>query len=461
MTAEDRQLIKKIILLTIPAAIDFGLQSAANYADYIMVGRLGQNASAAIGLTTEVSFLFRGVLTALGIGFVSYISVAIGKKECRESKRTAAQAFYVASAAGMLLLIIGVSISDYLPVWLGADESIQKLASGYFRINYFGMLGSAFNMIFGSVLKGNGNMKTPLYVNIVMNVINIFLNFWLIFESREITLAGNSIFVWGAGLGVDGAAWGTAIANTIGGIFMVAAVCRQGNLLPEKAEYRFESEINRKIFRIAFPAFLCRIITSMGRIIFVAFVTRLGTTAFAAHTITFTAESMFYMPVVGAQSAVTILAGNIHGEGNRNKLNRLVRFSCILIGVIMLGVGGLMIFTAPTVLSFFTHDQEVIQIGKVLFCIVAVNEPIFGISVVMEGIFNGMGNTKHTFRVSAVSLWIVRVFGTYLTTYIFHMGVYGAWICMVLENTVRGIVLLISYYKGRMKNTCQVFLEKA
>lgn len=77
MQETDREILKKIIFLTIPSAIDFALQSVANYADYIMVGRLGQNASASIGLTTEVFFLFCGLFMALGVGIVSGLLLLI------------------------------------------------------------------------------------------------------------------------------------------------------------------------------------------------------------------------------------------------------------------------------------------------------------------------------------------------------------------------------------------------
>lgn len=439
MEAEKRQLLHEIIRLTIPAAIDFALQSAANYADYIMVGSLGHNVSAAIGLTTEVNFLIRGVLTALGVGIVSMIAVSEGRNEKDNSRKIALQSLNIAIAAGVILFAAAMAVSPYLPYWLGADEATGALAGGYFRITYYGIIGASFNMMFGSVLKGYGDMKTPMYVNVGMNVLNIILNGVLIFD--------HCIFIKGTGLGINGAAWATAISGTAGGILMTYMAFRKcchvhnvKELLPNKA-------IVCKILLIAIPVFLCRVVTSTGRILFTTFITGLGTLVFAAHSIAFTAESLFYMPVVGAQAAVTTLAGNIKGEGNPQKLKMLAWLAGISIASFMFLVGISMIVLARPVLNFFSSDAAVVDIGVRLFSIVAVNEPIFGISVVMEGIFQGIGDTRKPFIISAVSLWSVRVAGTWYAIHLLGAGVYGAWVCMVLENTVRGLVLIIAFCK--------------
>lgn len=445
MQTEKQELLGKIIRLTIPAAIDFGLQSAANYADYIMVGRLGQSVSAAIGLTTEVNFLMRGLLTALGIGLVSEIAISEGRRERESSRKISLQALCMSAISGFLLFAIATAISPFLPYWLGADKVTGALCSDYFRITSMGITGSAFNMLFGSVLKGYGDMKTPMYVNVGMNILNILLNGVLIFD--------RCFFIRGAGLGLNGAAYATAIANTAGGILMTGMAFRKYCRTRDFRELLPDTAILQRIMLVAVPVFLCRVTTSAGRILFTTFVTGLGTVAFAAHSIAFTAESMFYMPVVGAQAAVTTLAGNVKGEGEQKKLRQLAALSSIAIGGFMFLVGICMGVTARPVLSFFSSDAEVIEIGVRLFDIVAVNEPIFGISVVMEGIFDGIGDTRRTFIISALSLWTVRVAGTWWAVHVSGAGVYGAWVCMVLENTARGLALLISFYKTQVRQT--------
>ncbi len=446
MDKESIQIGRRLVALTIPSMIDYALQSAVGYADYIMVGKLGENASAAIGLTTEVSFLLRGVLMSVGVGIISFIAIAMGRGKKEEGIKATIQAFHLSLLLGILLMCVAICISPFLPGWMGADKYIRKMASDYFKISYYGMLGMSFNILLGSALKGAGNMKTPMYVNVGMNLLNICFNVLFIYESRLIEIGKIHFYLWGAGMGINGAALATSCANLIGGICMIAAVWKNAMLSPRGREKKWDVFVLKKIFLVAYPVFLCRMVTSTGRIVFSSFVARLSTISFAAHSITFTAESAFYMPVIGAQSAVTTMSGNITGEKNQTKLNLLTKVSCTFIGVVMFLVALFMLCFARNVLSFFTSNEEVIALGRILFCIVAVNEPMFAISVVMEGIFNGMGDTKRTFFVSAMTLWLVRVLGTWIAIYFFHAGVIGAWICMALENATRGMVLVVTYF---------------
>jgi len=445
----DKKLVHMLITLTIPALIDYALQSAVMYADYIMVGKLGSNASATIGLTVEVNFLLKGAMMAVGIGMVSYISISMGQKLYDNVRKASIQAFFLAGMVGIILFIIAMIISPFLPVWLGAEEALRPDASAYFRIIYIPVVFNALNIILGSVLKGVGDMKTPMYVNVIMNILNIAINFFLIYDSRPITVGGLHLNLWGAGFGVKGAAIGTALASVIGGILMVIGVYRNSWVSPRGEKFRLDKAIIRRCITIALPVFLCRVTTSFGRVVFTAFVTGLGTITFAAHTIAFTIESAFYMPVVGAQTAVITLAGNSKGEGNKKKLNQLTIYSCAITAGIMFAVGILMILVAKPAMSIFTSDPTVIHIGARLLFIVAINEPIFGISIIMEGIFNGTGDTRSPFLISTATLWIVRVFGTWIAVYVLGTGIYGAWICMILENATRSIALMIRYYLKR------------
>ncbi|MDR1914317.1 MAG: MATE family efflux transporter [Clostridiales bacterium] len=445
MSIERKVMLRTLIALSIPACIDFMLQSALSYADYIMVGKLGSNASAAVGLTQEVNYLLRGVLMAAGIGVVSYISVSMGKRQYKDVKRASIQSFYMSAVMGLILLAVSFVSSPFLPEWMGADETIRADASSYFRIIYLPVVFISLNMILGSALKGVGDMKTPMYVNAFMNILNIALNFLLIYNSRTIAVAGLRLDVWGAGLGVKGSAMGTAIASVVGGVLMIIGVYRNPLVSPIGERFTVNMKIIKRCIVTAIPVLLCRITTSLGRVVFTAFITGLGTLTLAAHTITFTAESAFYMAVVGAQTAVTTLAGNYKGERNKQKLNQLTISSCALIASLMFVVGIIMIAVAKPVISFFTADADVIYIGTRLFYIIAVNEAIFGVSMVMEGIFNGTGDTKSPFIVSIATLWIVRVLGTWIVINVLGLGIYGAWICMVSENAVRGIALLIRY----------------
>lgn len=449
MQVTNKKLVHSLITLTIPALIDYALQSAVIYADYIMVGKLGSDASATIGLTEEVNFLLKGAIMAFGIAVVSYISISMGHKHYTNVKKASIQAFFLACFIGVIVFVLAMIISPQLPVWLGADKAIRLDASAYFRIIYLPVVFNSLNIILGSVLKGVGDMKTPMLVNVVMNVLNIIFNYFLIYDSRLIIVGGLHIHIWRAGFGVKGAAIGTALASVIGGILMIIGVYRNSLVSPKGERLLIDKTICKRCITIAVPILLCRVTTSFGRVIFTAFVTGLGTITFAAHTIAFTVESAFYMPIFGAESAVITLAGNSMGEKNKQKLTQLAIYSSAIIGSLMFVIGMLMVLVAHPVVSIFSTNAEVIHVSTILIQIVAINEPVFSIAIILEGIFNGIGDTHIPFIISTATLWLVRVLGTWIAIYVLGLGVYGAWICMVLDNGIRSIALVIAYYFRR------------
>lgn len=129
------------------------------------------------------------------IGIIFYIAIAMGKGEKENGRKACVQSFLLSFLLGMILMGIAIGISPFLPKWMGADQSIRKIASDYFKISYYGMIGMSFNILLGSVLKGAGNMKTPMYVNVGMNLLNICFNLLFIYESRVIEIGGIHILL--------------------------------------------------------------------------------------------------------------------------------------------------------------------------------------------------------------------------------------------------------------------------
>lgn len=438
---------QSILLLTWPAIIEYALQIMVTYVDYIMVGRLGVRASATVGLNTEVNFLVKGVNIAIGIGILVYISGHIGAGDFIKAKKGAMQGLLLAIILGAAEFIVMMAICPVLPGWLGAGNAIKADAVQYFTIIYIPVLFIAVNSIAGSILKAAGDMKTPMYVNLFINIIHIIINFLLIYPSDTYSVFNHPIHIIGAGMGIRGAATATAIVSVIGGIMMFAGVYKNPTISPGRFTYRLDKDIMKKFWLIGIPLIICRAMSSFGRLIFTVLVTGLGTIIFGAHTIAFTAESAFYIPVIGFQTAVTTLAGNTLGRENKKELDIITKETVKMASVIMVFMGILLFVFSDLVMHLFTNDERVIEIGSRLLKIVAVNEPLFAAAIVLEGVFNGIGKTKTTLRISMMSLWIVRVAGTLLCLKVFNLGIYSAWICMIADNAVHCLLLACCYYK--------------
>lgn len=450
MYQDNKRLLKNIVSLAVPSILEYTLQVLVSYVDYIMVGKLGTEASATIGLTTEVSFLIKGGVNAVGIGALSNISYLIGAKRMENVKVTVVQAYYLAIVVGMISCMVSLVISPYLPIWLGADSVIHEKSSKYFAIVSTPFVFFSINAIFGHVLKATGDMKTPLYVNSFMNVSNIVLNFFLIYDSRTITILGKLFVVWGANLGVIGAGVATAISTVVGGILMIFGVYKNKVVSPKNVKRSLNLDIIRRLVKVGIPVLLTRLTSSSGRVLFTGLVARLGMVSYTAHTLSFTAESFFYIPCVGMMSAVATLSGNAKGENSLKKLNSLTVFTSTIASSVMLLMSLILFIFAKDIISIFTEDVEVISIATSLLRIVSINEPIFAVSIVLESVFNGIGDTKSPFMASTITLWVFRVLGTYMCIYVLGFGIKSAWVCMIFDNIARCLILLIFYvYKNK------------
>lgn len=246
---------------------------------------------------------------------------------------------------------------------MGAAPEIQRNASLYFAIICLPMVFRASTIILGSVLRATGDMKTPMKVNLIINIVNVALNFLLIYENRTISLGNFSFHIYGAGKGVVGSAIATAIAYCVSGTLMFIALYRNKLVSPKGEKLRLDIRIMKRCIKIGFPVTLERVATSLGQVVFSSLVTRLGTIALAAHSIAITAEQAFYIPGYGMQSSASTLAGHALGEKSERKLHH-VSVTIIQMAVVIMTLTGAILFIFPdTMMSIFTQNPTVIKSG--------------------------------------------------------------------------------------------------
>lgn len=437
-----------IVTLAWPTLLEQMLQTLVQYIDAAMVGRIGADATATVGMSTSVTWLVNGPLFAMGIGFMAFISRCMGAKSYKDVKRASVQSVLVTMVAGVVVGVLTLLISPVLPVWMGVEEKIRHDASLYFAIICLPMLFRSVIIIFGAVLRAVGDTKTPMLVNVCMNIVNIILNYIIIYDTRMIQIAGKNVKMFGFGYGAVGAGIGTAVSFVVGGILMTIALYKNFYVSPKGCKIRPERTILAPCIRVGLPVAMERMATCLGHVVFASLVTGLGTVAFAAHSIALTVEQAFYIPGYGMQTASATLAGNAIGANDQRRLQALTRMLITMILVVMTASGALLFLFAPQLLSIFTKEHEVIALGTVVLRMVAVSEPMFGVLVILEGIFNGVGDTVKPFYYALFSMWGVRVFLTFLCVHVFHLGLYAVWGCMIANNVCLGSLFIIRYFRG-------------
>lgn len=446
-TALHWELAAPILSLALPTMLEQFLATAVQYIDTAMVGTLGTHATAAVGATATVNWLINGTVSAIGVGFLSYISKACGAGDRDRAKRAAAQAVLVTLIVGIGFTALALALSTRVPVWMRADPSIQELASQYFFVMYIPMLARSAILLFGNLFRAVGDSKTPMRVGLMVNLINVAGNLLLIYPTR----VWHGLTLYGAGWGVVGAAAASAAAYFVGGIVITVALWRNPRISPRGFSLKPESAILRPCLQVALPNALQRFATSLGYVAFAAMVNALGETATAAHTIANTVESAFYVPGYGMQMAAATLAGNALGAGEHKKINHLAGMLLTLEVVMMVVSGGLLFLFAPNMMGLFSADAAVIALGAVVLRMVAVSEPFYGVSIILEGMMQGMGQTMLPFVIGVTGMWGVRIVGTFLCTQIFGMGLISAWACMIAHNLLIFVLLTACYRTGRWK----------
>ncbi len=442
-------MVKTVFRLSVPAIMAQITSTAMQYIDSAMVGSLGAEASASIGLVSTTTWLINGLCIAAATGFSVQVAQLVGGGRDEDARSVFRQSLIIAVCIGLVLAGAAVSISGYLPSWLGGAEEIRLDASRYFFIYACALPFSQLRQLSGGMLQSCGDMKTPSILNIMLCVFDIIFNSIFIFPSREIVVGALTFTIPGAGLGVSGAALGTALAEVCTASLMLAAACLRSPKLAFKhgGKWKIRLHCIKTAMKISIPAAFEHAVMCGAYIASTRIVAPLGTVSVAANSLAVTAESFCYMPGYGISAAATTLVGQSIGAGRQDLAKRFARTSVILGIVIMSCTGAIMFCAAPWMFSLLTPSEEVRSLGANLLRIESFAEPLYAASIVCAGALRGAGDALVPSLLNLASMWGVRISSSILL--VPHFGLYGVWFAMAGELCFRGIVFLIRLLRGK------------
>ena len=444
------QQLRLTVQLSIPAVIAQLSSIVMQYIDASMVGSLGAEASASIGLVSTTTWLFWGLCVAAATGFSVQVAHKIGAGDMQGARAVLRQSLTSTLVFSLLLSTLGATISGSLPGWLGGDISIRRDASLYFCIFSFFLPALQMNFLAGGMLRCSGNMHAPSVAGVAMCILDVIFNFFLIFPSREWNIAGVSFTIPGAGLGVGGAALGTAAAEAVvAGILLWYLWTRSDELklTGERGSFRPQVATLQKALHIGFPMGLEHIVICGAQIMTTVIVAPLGVFAIAANSFAITAESLCYMPGYGIADAATTLVGQSIGAG-RWKLARSFAHITVFMGMAVMGLMGILMYIfAPQIIGLMTPVEEIRQLGVMALRIEAFAEPMFAASIVAYGVFIGAADTLVPCLMNFFSIWAVRLSLAALLAP--SLGLKGVWIAMCVELCFRGAIFLVRLKRER------------
>ncbi|MEE1308716.1 MAG: MATE family efflux transporter [Bacteroidaceae bacterium] len=434
--------IKLTALLSFPSMMAQLVHIMMQYIDASMVGSLGAQASASIGLVSTTIWLFGSLCSAASVGFYVQVAHKIGAGDFGGARQVLRESFLSCILFSFLLCGIGVGISNHLPHWLGGGDDICGDASTYFMYFSLCLPFSMLNSLCSGMLRCSGNIHTPSILNVLMCLLDVLFNWLLIFPTC--TLFG--ITFPGADLGVTGAVLGTALAYIICSLLMCySTVVRSKELSLRQDCGTFIPQLRtlREGLHIAAPIAVEHIVLCGAQIVSTVIVAPLGTIAIAANSFGITVEALCYMPGYGMSDAATTLVGQSLGAGRRYLARSFGRIT-LGMGIAFMTLMAIVMYTAsPALLSIMTPDVAVQQLTVEILRIEAFAEPMFAASIVCYGIFVGARDTLIPCTMNLTCIWLLRIIPAALLAS--HMGLQGVWIAMAVELTFRGIIFLIRF----------------
>ena len=445
--------LRTIFRLSWPTILEQLLISMISYVDSAMVGAMGAAATASIAVVSSSLWLIGGFMSATGVGFTYLVAHSVGAGDRETCTASVQQAALCVLGLGLLLTLVVESVSAYLPHWLGADPEVIPQSVRYLRIVGGALTFQCAMAVFSAVTRGAGDTRTPMLVNLGANLLNVVGNFLLIYPARTVTLLGREVFLWGAGLGVTGAAIATVTAQVLAGLILFLSLFyTRMPIRISSLTLRPRPDLLRKAFKVGFPTALERSFLSLGQIAMTAIVTALGTASLAAHHLAITAEGIAYLPAWGFSTTNTTLVGQSLGARDRERARTFSRLTC-RVGCLFLLAGSAALFLlAEPLMRLLTVDEEVIRLGRDVLRIVSFAEPFYGIYLMLSGVFYGAGDSRFPFVVSSVGMWGIRIGLSWLLARPLGMGIQGAWIGMAVDLIARGIACVIHYYREKWLN---------
>ncbi|MBC8528377.1 MATE family efflux transporter [Christensenellaceae bacterium NSJ-44] len=419
---------RELLHIALPSVAEMLMVSLVGSIDTMMVGRLGPEAIAAVGLTTQPRMLLLAVFMALNTGVTAIVARRKGEGRREQAQLTLRNASVLILIIAAILMIPSIWAAQPLMLLAGAQADTLADATVYFQILALVLPINALTMAICAAQRGIGNTRITMVVNIVANLVNVVFNFFLI--------EGN----WGfPRLGVAGAAIATAIGFTVGLVLSILSIAHRDSFLHLKlrASWRLHPDILRSIVNVGGNAALEQVAMRIGFFVFARIVADLGTIAFATHQICMQFLNITFTFADGIGVAGTSLVGQYLGKKRPDLSVVFGKISQRIAMIVSLALLSVLIILREPLVAIFNTDPEILALGSQIMIVVALFQPFQTSSVVISGCLRGAGDTRYVARIMLMCVTGIRPLASVLMVYVFHAGLLGAWLSSLLDMSIR------------------------
>ncbi len=434
---------RTILRLAMPAVVENLLQTVVFFADTLMIGWLRDpTALAAAGLAGTLLYLLHTLFNALAVSGAALVAQAWGARRPERAREFGGQALLLSGLLSLATMAVFLPLAPTYLRWMGAEPDVVAAGSRYIRIILAASLLGWPMQVANGIMRGAGDTRTPMWNTLAMNAWNI---------------AANGVLIFGLGgfpaLGLDGAAWGSMTARSLGGILALRALLRGHTRLslPWRAVACWRPPILRTLVHLAIPTGIEGAVAQSGYLVFTRLVASLGTVSLAAHQIALRVESLSYMPSWGLAVAATTLVGQALGARDPDLAERALRrtllFSLAFNGLLSLGF---LAFARPLV-SLFGSTPEVLALAAMALAIAAAEMPALGLEMILAGGLRGAGDTRSPMVVTLVGVLFLRIAVVYLLAIQMGWGLAGVWWGTAIDWNARALLMWILFRRGRWR----------
>ncbi|MBJ6725754.1 MATE family efflux transporter [Geomonas sp. Red875] len=420
-----------------PVLLSSLFQRLVSIVDIFMVGGLGAAAIAATGLGQLLIFVVMTVFWGLATGTTVVIAHLWGAGAHLAARRAAFAACLACAAMAIVATVAGMQFGTEIARLIGAQTDVLTYASQYIKLVFLYFIFTAGLNILSAIMQGTGNTRTPMEGVILVNILHVVIAYPLIY--------GHFGF---PRMGVAGAAYAINISEMVGFLYLLVQAIRMKYLKFGKPDL----QLFRKIWRVGYPVALERVAQQSGQLFYSKFIIGYGTSAYAAHQIGLSIESLSFMPGAGMGIAAATLMGQALGARKINRA-RISHTEALRLAILVMGLMALLFLFLPhQLISLFTQDPDVIEKGSMFLRLVAFAQVPLALSFVYAGSLRGTGDTHFVFLVTLAAMWGIRVLLSYIAAVPLHLSLYMVWGAFVVDWFFRAFVFGWRYRRLDLNN---------
>jgi putative MATE family efflux protein len=417
------------------------MQTFVRWADIKMVGDIGVEAVAGVAAGGQIYWMIQAATMALTTGLVALVARAMGSNDPRLANDTLKQTLIMGTAFGLFAWVVMLPLRSSALGILGIEETVIGFGSDYLFWLIAANVPFAITFIFAAALRAAGDSRTPLYLGLGANAINIFFNWVLIYGN----LGAPALGVQGAGM-ASGIAM---IAQMI--IFFILWSRRSLIVKPETLRIRFDPALMKRILKIGYPATIEAAFFQVGILSFMGLMSLYGTSTFTAYQIGVQILAAAFLPGHGFAMAAATVVGQHLGAGNPLLAARSGWRSTGMAIAFMAGLGAVLILFAEPFARWFVDDDEVVRLTVDFIWILGIAQPLMAIEFTMGGALRGAGDTRYPMFVIFTGLFLFRVLPAMILVHFFEAPIQLVWAVLLLDYIVKASLLAWRFRGGKWK----------